>query len=405
MQAAQMAHQHVRDIVSPHARAGQNGVLNRWVKYLRNEAQVVVLNVPDDVDAYLLFETLNDRGLKASQADLLKNYLISQTKNGRMAEAQHKWAQMTGILESLGQDDVTVVYLHHLLITRLGHTKSQEIFAKVKETVKGQTQALKFLDEAAEGANDYHALFNPSHPKWNEYGMATRHHITTINRDLRVQQIRPLMFAVARRFSVKEAKKAFELFVYWSVRFLIYGGRGGLLDRNYAIAAHEVGKGAVKTAKELTDMLAGIIPSDAAFQTAFSEARVALSPLARYYLRALEKKYKGEDEPEWVPEDDETVINLEHILPENPRDGWAHIPADVASAYYKRLGNMVLLQAKDNSIVGNAAFDKKKPILAASPYEFTRIAGQQKKWGTQEIEKRQAKLAEWAVKTWPIRIK
>jgi uncharacterized protein with ParB-like and HNH nuclease domain len=28
-----------------------------------------------------MFETLNDRGLKASQADLLKNYLLSLTGN------------------------------------------------------------------------------------------------------------------------------------------------------------------------------------------------------------------------------------------------------------------------------------------------------------------------------------
>jgi len=135
-QAADMAAQHVRDVVAPHNKAAQKAELNRWVKFIRNEAQVVVLSVPDDVDAYLLFETLNDRGLKASQADLLKNYLLSQTKNG-MAEGQHKWAQMTGALESLRQDDVTVKYLHHLLITLHGPTRAAEIFGKVKDTVKG----------------------------------------------------------------------------------------------------------------------------------------------------------------------------------------------------------------------------------------------------------------------------
>ncbi len=312
---------------------------------------------------------------------------------------------MTGVLESLRQDDVTVKYLHHLLITLHGPTRAAEIFGKVKDTVKGQTQALKFLREAAEGTTDYAALFNPDHTKWNDYGTPTRHHISTINRDLQVQQIRPLMFAVARYFSVKEAQKAFELFVHWSVRFLIYGGRGGLLDRNYAQAAHEIGKKTIKTASELTNMLASIIPSDAAFQTAFSEARVSAAPLVRYYLRSLEKKYKGEEQPEWVPSDEETVINLEHILPENPQNEWPHIAAETASVYYKRIGNMVLMQAKDNSIIGNVAFDQKEPILAASPYAFTSMVGKYSKWGTVEIEDRQRILAEWAVKTWPIRIK
>jgi hypothetical protein len=37
---------------------------------------------------------------------------------------------------------------------------------------------------------------------------------------LRVKQIRPLLFAVARHFDPIEADKAFRLFVSWSVRFL-----------------------------------------------------------------------------------------------------------------------------------------------------------------------------------------
>jgi hypothetical protein len=62
--------------------------------------------------------------------------------------------------------------------------------------------------------------------------------------------------------------------------------------------------------------MAEIVPSDALFEAAFAEARVSQVHLARYYLRAMEQKKKGKDEPEWVPQDDENEINLEHILPE-----------------------------------------------------------------------------------------
>ena len=102
----------------------------------------------------------------------------------------------------------------------------------------------------ADSANDYAALFNSDAKKWNEYGTSTRKHISTINRDLRVLQIRPLMFAVAKKLSVKEAKLAFKLFVFWSVRFLMVGGRGGLLDRNYSIRAQEIASGKIKTAQK-----------------------------------------------------------------------------------------------------------------------------------------------------------
>src|SRR5262249_36383479 len=158
--------------------------------------------------------------------DLIKNFLLSQCARNRIAEAQSKWASMTSVLESLGFGDVTVTYLHHFLITKDGPTKASEVLDKVRGRANSQSNAFQFLDEAADAANDYVALFNGDHSKWNAYGTSTRNHISTINRDLRVEQIRPLMFAVARHFSIKEAQKAFRLFVFWSVRFLVVGGRG-----------------------------------------------------------------------------------------------------------------------------------------------------------------------------------
>jgi hypothetical protein len=139
--------------------------------------------------------------------------------------------------------------------------------------------------------------------------------------------------SVARHFSVKEAQKAFRLFVAWPVRFLLVGGRGGLLDRNYALRAQDIGNKQIKTAEELTKAMIDIIPSDALFETAFSEARVSLVHLARYYLRALELKAKGDSEPEWVPMEEEKFINIEHILPQNPQAAWPDIDPETADAY------------------------------------------------------------------------
>jgi hypothetical protein len=121
-------------------------------------------------------------------------------------------------------------------------------------------------------------------------------------------------------------------------------------------------------------------------------------------LRALEKKIKQEAEPEWVPQDEETAINLEHILPENPQDAWPYIAAETATAYYRRIGNMVLMQATMNSIIGNRPFGEKRSVLEDSPYELTKMVGKYDSWGPTEIEARQRTLAKYAVGTWPIRI-
>lgn len=400
--AYEIANEHVGAILEPHQKAtAKTTVLQRWVKFLRDGAEIIVLRTPNHLNAFLMFETLNDRGLRASQADLIKNYLLSRCSD-HIAQAQQKWAQMMGILESIGHGDITVTFLHHLLITKFGPTKEREVLDKVRSHANSQSKALQFLEELSESAEDYAALFNPSAKKWNEHGTSTRKHLATINLGLRVEQIRPLMFAVARHFSVKEAKRAFRLFVHWSVRFLIVGGRGGLLDRNYSLRAQEIGSRKIKNAEDLLKSMSEVVPTDILFETAFAEARVSQVFLARYLLRALEMKAKGDSEPENIPNDEEQAINLEHILPENPDGGWNHIDPDLASSLFNRLGNMVLLQASKNVLVGNSGFTEKKKVLKDSAFVLTSEVAKSGSWGAAEIKARQGKMAKLAVQTWPI---
>ena len=399
--AASMASEYIADLLKTHKETSHAERLIDLVDFIESGAQVIALRVPDHINAFVMFETLNDRGLKASQADLLKNHLLSLCGT-RIAEGQQKWATMIGTVESLDQDDITVTYLHHMLINKYGPIREREVFDKIKSTVNSQLAAIEFLDELAGAAVHYAALFNPDHKKWNEYGTLTRKNITTVNRDLRVSQIRPLMFAVARKFSVAEAKLAFRSFVVWSVRFLIVGGRGGLLDRNYSVAANQVANGTITTASALLNQLSEVLPADAVFAAAFADARVSHNYLARYLLRALEQQHQGALEPEFVPSDDENSINLEHVLPENPGVNWPGIDADTGAAYFRRVGNLVLLQASKNTLIGNNGYDKKQPVLKDSTFKLTAELAKQASWSPKHIADRQKELAALAVKTWPL---
>ncbi len=126
--------------------------------------------------------------------------------------------------------------------------------------------------------------------------------------------------------------------------------------------------------------------------------------LARYYPRALERKAKGEDQPELVPNEEEEEINLEHILPEQPEQNWPDIAPEMAEAYYNRIGNMALLQAKKNSTIGNAPFDDKRKVFGQSAYILTAEVGAKTKWTTTEVQQRQKHLAQRAVETWPLAV-
>ncbi len=214
------------------------------------------------------------------------------------------------------------------------------------------------------------------------------------------------MLAVARRFAKKEASLAFHHFVNWTVRFLVAGGgRGGTLEEAYAERAKDVAAKTITDTKGLLAALSTVLPTDAEFEAAFATHRQSKNYLVRYFLRALEMKHNQKPDPEYVPNEDTNAVNLEHIVPANPGTEWPDLDQDLASALHSRIGNMVLLQAKQNSLVGNNGFAKKKEVLKESSYELTKLVAESSEWGRKEIDERQKQLAILAVKTWPLTFK
>lgn len=403
--ASEQISQFLLDVIKPFKPEQQSDHLNRWLRFIKEKASVVVVTAPDEVGAYRMFETLNDRGLKASQADILKNFLFSKAAK-RLDEAHNLWSVITGAIESLGDSDGArlVTYIRHYWIVTHGPTKERELAANIKAEITSEAKALSFLKECASSVNTYVALWSSKHPLWSKHRTGTQRAIDTIVHHLQIEQIRPLMFAVALRFNAPEAEKAFRLFVSWSVRFLIFGGRGGMLDSQYSLRAQEVGQEIIKTAAALRNAMARYIPTDAEFETAFSTARVSRARLARYYLRAIENKLSETEQPEMVPNDDVESVNLEHVLPLTPGDTWG-VSDDEAEAVQKLLGNLALMQAGPNSREGNAPFSGKKIVYAQSGFKTTAMIASEEKWDGLAIRARQAQLAKHALQAWPLTFK
>lgn len=396
--AAKLAKQHIATILKPYNEKQHIDVLEDWTSFLESKARVILLSVLDGLNAFVMFETLNDRGLKTSQSDLVKNYLFGEADD-RGHEAQQKWAAMSGTLETLGEDDITITYLRHLLISQGGHLRERDVFERVRKVASGPAGAIQFLEDLAQASVDYVATFMPDHPKWNAYHGSVRRSLQTIQQ-IRVKVIRPLLLAVARKFDHKEAATTFEMLVSWAVRFLIVGGgRSGTVEEKFADLALSVNGGSIVTSEDLSRS-ADFVPTDAQFKAGFESATVSLAYLARYYLRALELTKKEQPEPELIPNDD-TRLTLEHVLPREPEQNWPDIDPERASAMYRRIGNMCLLPATVNSDLGSGAFDEKKAAYKKSGLILTNQIAQNEKWGPDQIVSRQTALADLAVKTWP----
>jgi len=110
--AASLAAERVEAIVAPYSQEEGIQHLVRWLKFIRDDATAIQVTVPDHINAFTMFETLNDRGLRAAQSDILKNFLFSRAKD-RLKEVQPRWSAMIGALETVSDDDLDVTYIPH----------------------------------------------------------------------------------------------------------------------------------------------------------------------------------------------------------------------------------------------------------------------------------------------------
>lgn len=397
--AAELAKSHVAHIAET---GDPTNALIEWINFAEQNLKVIWVEVSDDANAFTIFETLNDRGLALAISDLLKNYLFGLAGD-RIAEVQQRWITLIGTIEAVDREEVVITFIRHLWSSKHGLTREKDLYVNIKKKVRNKAQAIDFATELSENSKLYAAILNQDHELWQKYGPTARQHMTTLNL-LQMTQIRPLVLAVFDKFSIKEVQKSLKLMVSWAVRFLITGGLGGgTLETHYSQRAKDVREDKINTASQLSAALKNIIPSDAVFKEAFKIATVSKNYLARYYLRALERQEGGEKDPELVPNDNTDLINLEHILPQNPSKSWNYISEEQKETFTKRMGNMALLKTRINTELENASFSVKNPFYKTSAYKLTSMLEKYSRWDVNTISERQVKLADLAIKTWPLK--
>jgi hypothetical protein len=376
--------------------------LTQWVEFLRTRVKVIVLQVPSEADAFLIFETLNDRGADLTIADLLKNYLFGHA-GSKLDAVREGWMMVLGALEIPAETALFTTFLRHYWSSVRGPVRERDLFKSIKEHVATESQALEFVGHLQSAAGLYSALLSSNHDSWDDLGGTVRENVETLLR-LDLEQNRPLLLAALQHFTDAEKRSLLKALVAWSVRGLIVGRiGGGTTEKAYCRAAVRIRNGEIKTTVDLLALLAAIVPFDSEFQEAFSTVRVPTAHLARYYLLALERAKTGQPEPEFVPNANEEQVNLEHVLPKRASgaDWGAAFNTEERRDYLHRFGNLALLQKGPNGRIGSKPFVVKAPILSKSGFSLTAEIGGEPDWTKDAIKARQSRLAALAVTVSP----
>lgn len=378
--------------------------LDELVEWLDTEAQIVAISVESEADAFLIFETLNDRGADLTVADLLKNFLFSQSAQ-RLDEVRDNWvATLTNLdIERVGNQRFTT-FARHLLSSKYGRTREREVYARLKSIVVSPASSVEFSQELKDASRVYYAMLTSDSDYWSEYPSSVAS-AASVLAELNIEQYRPLVLAALTVFPKGEIERFMPALVSWVVRGLAGGTLGaGTAEAAFGEAARDIRAKKITTTEDVLSKsrVGDLVASDAAFERLFSVWRVMRGPLARYILRTLELQEKGEDQPELVVNEDVASVNLEHILPKNAKVAdWPTFSADDQKAYVHRIGNHALLQTGPNGRIGNKGWAVKKPILDASSFKLTKKTATEPDWTASSIETRQQYLATLAVLAWP----
>jgi Protein of unknown function DUF262/Protein of unknown function (DUF1524) len=376
--------------------------LINWVTFLEQRVKVIAIEVSTEADAFLIFETINDRALDLTVADLLKNYLLTYAvtdapDSERAIESD--WLSMISAFDAEAEDDArATTFIRQFWSSRHGPVREKELYAHLKRRVQSGPVARGLISDLAVSAPTYAALSDSDHPRWRELGVPA----ATADSLVRLGLVQPLPLTLAALEEVRGPAllPLLHAIICWQVRGLIAGGiGGGTAERAYSYAAVAVRKGH-SDPTELALELTSVIPSDREFALVFGGKAVAQSRLARYYLSALEAHLSGKKQPALVSNQDESTRSLVFVLPKKVRDkgDWDAFPKGEHARWALRLGNQTLLE---ENLLGE------EPLLERLSHSELLINKQlrpNQRWGPKDVEKRQAQFARLAPAIWPSRL-
>ncbi len=369
--------------------------------------KLILVEVDNEDDAYIIFETLNTRGKDLTIADLLKNFLLRdlKPKNSNVDLPRDKWNSILELFEASSAQIHTDSFIHHLWLSRYDYVSEKKLFKAIRKQVKkGQRQ--DFLDTLVAESRLYRTILEPQFGKWAKEESPLRQSLQALV-DFRVQQPTPFVLSALRAYRSKDIKLAAVKRALWAVECFHFAftsvaskSSSGGISQMYALHARALLAAKTTDARSaetaaLESKLRLRMPTLEEFSAAFvllgysgvktQQKRIVQYILSRYYAQHSSGVAL-----------DFSNMTIEHLAPESGKSSQVS-PADVA-----KIGNLILVDEALNNKLANKPFKEKQAILKSHPEvwvdPFVLAA---KQWTAKEIGERSVAMANAAfVKIW-----
>ena len=211
--------------------------LGLWTEFLSNRLQFAVFVHPNPASAYRVFEVINTRGRELTTADLLKNYLLSQTAPADRERQYHRWQGVARPLNDAGPNTL-VQYIRHVVTVRAGHILPKDLFDFLAQRRQGPREAppvSQLLDLLNESLPLYLQMLDPTLEGPASPGSLK---VFSALNELNVIAVRPLLLSIS---TIPDVDTGMERVLELVVRRIVVGNLGtGNVERRLGDAARSV---------------------------------------------------------------------------------------------------------------------------------------------------------------------
>lgn len=362
---------------------------------LASRVTMVAISVRSEDDAFNIFETLNDRGLRLSVPDLLLNYLMrTATAASDRKRIREKWNTM---LEKMGPRDIDR-FFRHMWLSKYGDVKARGLFREIKDFLEQQRiRSVEFADACGEECDHYVALMDLDPSVLRD----ALQDVTGLTKYLGVSSCLPLLLSGLRCLTPPHFARLAKMTAGLVVRHsLVVNLNPSDLENAFYSAAREIraghskGETSAKCLHKAKSILAEINPMSGQVEAAATDLVLTRSE-ARYVITTLANVMQTSTKE--IAIDDAT---LEHVFPLNPSADWGDT-TNLEPLVWS-IGNLTILGSALNRAAANAAFERKRvKIYLRSEIKMTKtLARYHKRWTAKEVYGRAQSLAKLIVQTW-----
>ncbi|MDF9833632.1 uncharacterized protein with ParB-like and HNH nuclease domain [Ereboglobus sp. PH5-5] len=436
----------------------ENKAINELEKFLYrlvNQALIIRLEVNNAKDAFKLFETINNRGLKLSATDIIKNFILGNAARfgyGDLNLARNKWAELLKNLDGVNIEtffrhylcaqlksritaSYVIIYFKRLFMKQVSEARTlpkneQRLYLDVEDNESdddSDATSISAEDILNDQPND-----NSSQVSFSEFMENLTKHAkhysdviyaktgnAKIDRHLRnlkgIKATQTYGFLMSLRVSNCSDKNFIEV-LKLTESFLM---RRHICKRraneNESAFARLCGVDGKSPQKSVIEEYRKLCPPDAEFLDKFFafDFTSNLIERARYCLTQFETLLQGDHLELLVGGPD--IVHVEHIIPQKIRTkkskdefgDWVEYLGESAlmehEKYVSRIGNMTLFSGELNMIVSNNPYERKKTAYRRSSIKITNaLPDDYSDFRFIDVEKRSRHFSELAVKIWPI---